>query len=253
MPIYYRARHAELVYLARHARAYPPHSHVSVYTAGFVLDGAMELQCDGENRLLRAGECFAMPPYMAHAIAPRDWVEMVTLCVPADIALGRANISLADAIRGLFPLLAADGVKDMGERILRQAGRLFSGDAQCPRPPCCAYVVRLRHLLERQPDATFAMRQWAKAAGVSQDQLIRRFKREVGLTPHQFLLQNRIRKAQRLIERGMPIADVAQAAGFYDQSHFDKRFRYLVGLAPREYRQAVRFAPARQSINTGQA
>jgi hypothetical protein len=50
-------------------------------------------------------------------------------------------------------------------------------------------------------------RQWAKAAGVSQDQLIRRFKREVGLTPHRFLLQNRIRKAQRLIERGMPIAE----------------------------------------------
>jgi transcriptional regulator GlxA family with amidase domain len=157
---------------------------------------------------------------------------------------------LPEAIGDLFPLLTADGLADMGERILCQAERLFSGDAQ--PPSCCAYVARLRHLLERQPDATSAMRQWAKAAGISQDQLIRRFKREVGLTPHRFLLQNRIRKAQRLIERGMHIADVAQAAGFYDQSHFDKRFRYLVGLAPREYRKAVRLAPASQSINTGQ-
>jgi AraC-like DNA-binding protein/mannose-6-phosphate isomerase-like protein (cupin superfamily) len=227
-PIYYRTRHAELIYLAKHARAYPPHSHVSVYMAGFVLDGTMELRYDDESRLLCAGECFAMPPYVVHAIVPRDWVEMVTLCIPVDIVLGEATISLPDAIRGLSPLLAADGLADAGGRILRQAGRLFSGDAQ--RLPCCAYVARLRHLLERQSDETSTMRQWAKVAGVSQDQLIRRFKREVGLTPRRFLLQNRVRKAQRLIERGMSIADVAQAAGFYDQSHFDKRFRRVLTI-----------------------
>jgi AraC-like DNA-binding protein/mannose-6-phosphate isomerase-like protein (cupin superfamily) len=249
MPVYYRTHHAEFIYLARQTRAYPPHSHVSVCTAGFVLDGAIDLHCDGESRLLRAGECFAMPPDVVHSITPRGQVEMLTLCVSEDIARGRADISLPEAIRELLPLLAADGLADAGARLARHAGRLFSRDAQ--RPSCCAYVARLRCLLERQPDETPPMRQWAKTAGVSQDQLIRRFKREVGLTPHRFLLQNRIRCAQRLIERGMSIADVAQAAGFYDQSHFDKRFRYLVGLSPREYRKAVRLAPVSRSINTG--
>jgi transcriptional regulator GlxA family with amidase domain len=73
--------------------------------------------------------------------------------------------------------------------------------------------------------------------------LIRRFKKEVGLTPRKFLLQNRIRMAQRLIEQGVSIAEVAQATGFHDQSHFDKRFCHLMGISPRTYRQAARAVP----------
>lgn len=60
----------------------------------------------------------------------------------------------------------------------------------------------------------------ADATFMSKYNLIRIFKHEVGLTPHQFLLQNRIRKAQRLLETSATITEVALATGFCDQSHF---------------------------------
>lgn len=68
--------------------------------------------------------------------------------------------------------------------------------------------------------------------------LIRKFKEEIGLTPHEFQIQNQIRKAQRLLEHDLLVAEVVLAAGFYDQSHFIKHFRNIMGITPSEYKHA---------------
>jgi AraC-like DNA-binding protein len=49
-------------------------------------------------------------------------------------------------------------------------------------------------------------------------QLIRAFKKAVGLTPHAYLTQLRLNQACRLLRRATPIAEAAAAVGFYDQS-----------------------------------
>ena len=69
---------------------------------------------------------------------------------------------------------------------------------------------------------------------------IKIFKRHIGMIPHKFLLQNRARKAQKMIEMGKMTADVAVELGFYDQSYFIKCFKNIVGLTPTEYRKAVK-------------
>ncbi len=69
---------------------------------------------------------------------------------------------------------------------------------------------------------------------------IRSFKAEVELTPHQFQIQNRIRKAQRLIHEADTITEVALTTGFCDQSHFIKQFEKQVGLSPL-YSRAIKF------------
>lgn len=83
----------------------------------------------------------------------------------------------------------------------------------------------------------------ARAALVSKYQLIRAFKREAGLTPHQFQIQNRVRKAQRLLEGTATMTEAALAAGFCDQSHFIRHFKRLVGLTPTEYKLAYGGTP----------
>ena len=75
----------------------------------------------------------------------------------------------------------------------------------------------------------------AQAAFVSKYHLIRRFKQAVGLTPHQFQMQNRVRKAQRLLGRSGTMTEAALTAGFCDQSHFIRLFERYVGLTPSAY------------------
>ncbi len=55
-------------------------------------------------------------------------------------------------------------------------------------------------------------------------------------TPHRFQLQNRVRKGQRLLAGPATVAEAA-AAGFCDQSHFDRQFKRLVGLNPAAYKR----------------
>ena len=75
----------------------------------------------------------------------------------------------------------------------------------------------------------------AKNAFISKYHFIRTFKAEAGLTPHQFQLQNRIRKAKRLMLESKTMTEVALTTGFCDQSHFIRLFERYVGLTPSAY------------------
>lgn len=70
---------------------------------------------------------------------------------------------------------------------------------------------------------------------------LRIFKATVGMTPHAFQMQMRIDRAKSQLIKGDPIAQVAVDLGFYDQSHFTKRFTSLVGVTPQRYRQNRNF------------
>ncbi|MDR2092995.1 MAG: AraC family transcriptional regulator [Azoarcus sp.] len=188
-----------------------------------------------------------MPPHLVHSLAPRGSVDMLALCIHRDIVSGAADISLMDVADEILLPLLGDGIMDRKTRALVMDGVNSLLSRKDEPPLCCPYVADTRRLLEERPGEIFSTDQLAKNALVCKDQLIRRFRKEIGLTPHKFLLQNRVRMAQRLIEQGMPITEVAQAAGFYDQSHFDKRFCHFMGISPRTYRKAVRVVP----VSTG--
>lgn len=102
------------------------------------------------------------------------------------------------------------------------------------------YIKRLKKMILDEPDNTLFLKDIAQNLGVSPYHMIRQFKDTCGLTPHQFRIQCRVRKAQRLLEEGASAIEVAYAVGFYDQSHFDRCFRKVVGLTPQEYKKSAR-------------
>ncbi|NRF95526.1 helix-turn-helix transcriptional regulator [Paenibacillus frigoriresistens] len=75
----------------------------------------------------------------------------------------------------------------------------------------------------------------AAAAHVSSSHLVRLFREAMGLPPHQYVLQERIRKAQQLLLGGNAIHDVAVTLGFSDQSHLHHHFKRILGVTPREF------------------
>ena len=70
---------------------------------------------------------------------------------------------------------------------------------------------------------------------------IRRFRRELGLTPHKYLVQSRVRAARHLLAHAPSIADLAARLGFCDQSHLDRCFKRALGVSPKAYREACIF------------
>ena len=105
--------------------------------------------------------------------------------------------------------------------------------------------------MELYPETKFSIEEMAQNAFISKYHFIRSFKAEVGLTPHQFQLQNRIRKAQRLMHNAETITEVALTTGFCDQSHFIKQFEKYVGLPPLTYKYSSGIIPRKTSIPSG--
>ncbi|MDB5993899.1 MAG: AraC family transcriptional regulator [Pseudomonas sp.] len=74
------------------------------------------------------------------------------------------------------------------------------------------------------------------AAQLSPSYLIRAFKQHYGMTPHAFLVNRRIQFAREQLRNGKLIADVALAAGFADQAHFQRAFKHHLAATPGQYR-----------------
>ena len=65
----------------------------------------------------------------------------------------------------------------------------------------------------------------------------RLFKKSVGLSPHQYIVQNRVERAKKLIAIAdkPDLTDIGLQVGFYDQAHFTKAFKRSVGMTPRGF------------------
>jgi AraC family transcriptional regulator len=87
------------------------------------------------------------------------------------------------------------------------------------------------HLSENLSLATIAQQ-----IGISQFYFGHLFKQTMGVSPHQYLLQQRIERAKQLLLQNRPnIADIALAVGFSNQSHFTRRFKQVVGITPKRF------------------
>lgn len=77
----------------------------------------------------------------------------------------------------------------------------------------------------------------ARESYVGRSELCRCFRRVLGTSPKEFLLQYRIRQATTLLKKSeYQIADVAELTGFSSPSHFGSYFKKYMGCTPKEYR-----------------
>lgn len=96
-------------------------------------------------------------------------------------------------------------------------------------------IRRARDRIDAEPAANLTLADLAAESGASRFQLLRAFARELGLTPHAYIVQQRLALARRLIRAGSTLADAASAAGFSDQSHLTRAFTRQFGVTPARY------------------
>jgi AraC family transcriptional regulator len=78
----------------------------------------------------------------------------------------------------------------------------------------------------------------AKHLNMSQYYFCHLFKQSMGVSPYQYVLQQRINKAKQLLkQQQFTITDVALECGFANQTHFTKHFRKFTGTTPKAYRE----------------
>jgi AraC-like DNA-binding protein len=110
---------------------------------------------------------------------------------------------------------------------------------QALRPARRAKVLKVVQRLDDAPEAPNSLAELAALSGMSRFQLLRSFTAAVGITPHAYLVQRRVRVAKQLLADGRSPAAAALQAGFADQSHLTRAFARQFGITPRRYQAAV--------------
>jgi AraC family transcriptional regulator len=136
-------------------------------------------------------------------------------------------------------------VDEFHELALRLAGtvcRALSDDPRAQRAPNDRDKKRVAAALRRielDPAQKLSLSELAADAAMSQFHFLRVFEQVVGVTPAQYILRTRLRRAAVQLRGSMErVATIAGDCGFADLSTFNRQFRRVTGLSPNEFRAA---------------
>ncbi len=197
----------DIVLLNKVNTTYPLHTHAEHYTMGVVIDGEIIVETNVEKYVCKSDNIFTIPMDVPHSIKSfsNSTYTMISFCIHEDY-LVRTDI---------------DKLKNI------------TNDS---------YSMVVKHKLLEVPEVAISIEDMSNEICVSSFHMIRQFKKEIGLTPHQFQIQCRIRKAQKMLLNDKTVVEVALDMGFYDQSHFVRCFKKLVGMTPASYQKVAKIS-----------
>ncbi len=133
------------------------------------------------------------------------------------------------------PLRDGDGM------IVGIAGVMYPVETASEREVYFRELTPAASYIEANFRSDLAMGELADRVGLSRTQFNFRFRQLLRMSPSEYLLKLRVEISQKLLNTTeMTIAAIAIESGFYDQSHFTKRFKKMTGLTPRVYRKQFR-------------
>ncbi|MFC2316902.1 MAG: AraC family transcriptional regulator [Selenomonas massiliensis] len=149
--------------------------------------------------------------------------------------------SIAPLERTFRSIIAAGQYTMQGEtlhshRIDRILTALAAGRSDRPEPATALLAPALDHI-QRSYAQPIALEELAAHCGMSASHLIRCFKKHLSCTPHEYLLQYRLRQSKRLLQATEDsIEAIADACGFNSASHFARAFKAVNGMTPTAFR-----------------
>jgi AraC family transcriptional regulator len=172
-------------------------------------------------------ECIGTAGWERSALAPR--AEFMVLGELADAtAAGKTDLALEEVGLALAAKVAAI---EQGDR--HGMGKIRARDRK--------RIVAAAHWIDEHAHEEIDLAAAGRETGLSAFHFLRLFARIVGVTPHQYLIRARLRRAARQLADGdLPITDIAFEIGFGDLSNFVRTFHRAAGVSPREFRRLAR-------------
>lgn len=252
-----------------HARfiehAYPSHTH-DTWTLLIIDDGVVRYGLDRHEHGALRSLVTLLPPGVPHdgrSVRPEGFRKRVLYLDPGmlDDRLVGASVAqpglpdplLRKRIHQLHKVLAVRG-EELAARsrlafvVERLAGHL-GAEVSSPRPGGVA--GELRDMLDANVVTGLDLDEAAAALGVLPTSLVRAFSRAFGIPPHRYLVGRRLDLARRHLLDGVPAAETAALAGFYDQAHLTRHFTRLLGVGPARFARVPNWGVASDGLAGG--
>ncbi|TFH86887.1 AraC family transcriptional regulator [Billgrantia azerbaijanica] len=266
---YYKSRHVpELTVLqaALSDFSYDRHAHEE-YAFGVTLAGRQDFFSGGQFHRSPPGNVIQFNPEQVHDGHPGDGSTLgyVMIYVPsaqleasfadaagceraarfrasdtllADAELRRAILALAQLVtqRVGTRIDQEHVLHRLATRLVQRAGQ-FQPGGRVSRPD--ALLLHAKEYILAHLEADLSLDEISQAAHLSKYHFLRLFRRQFGITPHQYVLSCRINAARNALEAGVAPSEVAFRYGFTDLSHFNRRFKRIYGKTPYQYQRSI--------------
>jgi AraC-like DNA-binding protein/mannose-6-phosphate isomerase-like protein (cupin superfamily) len=208
----------EILKVENSSHNFPIHIHKRV-CIGKIERGEKYLYINGETRILRDGDMFVIPPLTAHSCYAKSYVSYTIVSLETG-----ENIDYKTIFEELesYNFAKAD---DMIELVKR-------------RPIKQNHIIKaIMEFADDNYSDPITINDIAQKVGYSPCYIQRSFKKNIGLSIHQYILQTRIKKAKEHIKDNT--ATIALTSGFYDESHFIRNFKRQEGITPKNYYNSI--------------
>lgn len=232
------------------------------WSASFVERGAFDLLVDGHRWRLGPGDVLLIHPGMRYRVdhaehgfddvclsvhypgsrvdgsdpespdRSRTWARARAPVLRADHRLRYLHWGLRRALDGAAALLA----ETCAAELFREIPEPHAAPTRAPRPRTFAdraeRIHAARAIIERRYGEALRLDALADAVGMSTFHFARLFAGMIGMPPHRFLLETRLRAAAAMLREGRSVTETCYACGFGDLSHFSRAFARHHGRSP---------------------
>jgi AraC family transcriptional regulator len=186
-------------------------------------------------------EClsFHLTPALVEALGYRPEIWR-SVCVPPVAAL----IVLGELAQATAEGKSEIGLDELGMMLAARFVAILSGRERKPSQPRSwerRRAVEAALWIDANSHNPIDLEGAAREFGLSSFQFLRLFGKVLGVTPHQYLIRSRLRRAAQLLaDDPRPITEVALDVGFGDLSNFVRTFHRAAAVSPRSFRQAAK-------------
>lgn len=249
-------RPAELITLPSYMNCHD-HGYTQIVIG---LKGQAEFEVCGMGNIVGPGQGCVVTPNTDHAfggIATHSDILVLNLPLPSDedpLTLQKINdlahadvyFQLDNPIQKLIQMLVLEMHANPNDLLLSRACSdtvlalllRHVSEFDIRRKESRFDLEVIDHYIEQHLSRRISVAQLAGSVYLGESQFHQLFKEQVGITPHQYVLNKRVDMAKSLIERGgLSLGQVAELTGFSNQSSFTHTFSRLQGVSPSLYKK----------------
>lgn len=213
------------------------HSHPEL-TLGFVLEGETIVTVGNEEFNIGKDSIILIPSNIIHLCKPQDKKNFEYMVLHIDGKWLDKFLSISprevQVINGCCSLIKKNSENIGEEQLLTLMVKFkLSPIVQNENREDLGYI---KEFIDSNYSSPISLDSLSEKFNINKFSLIRIFKKEFNLSPHAYLINTRINRAKTMIRNGDSLSNISVACGFYDQSHFVKKFKEYTGLTPENYK-----------------
>lgn len=250
----------EIKYIKNIFTDYKMHFHYML-SFGIIEKGSLGIIYKNNNTVLSPNSIAIFNPYQSHQTKNINATGYYTIYLDIDwckkiqselflnssnfIPLSTSKVDNDKILRLCQDILSTDNKYKYIEQLINIIKNIFLNYSynNVEKNKICTLSNQIKQYIHSNINFKISINNIANDLGYNKSYLIRLFKKETGITPQNFIINQRINMAKKQLNKfkQTSLTTIAYDNGFYDQSHFNRNFKKIFATTPKSHKKSISY------------